>query len=316
MTFASPLWLLALLAIPLALALHVLAGRRRQRYAVRFPAFDTLAGVAASMPQRRRHLPAALAALAALALVLAVAKPQVSRAVPIEQAQVVLVTDTSGSMNAQDVNPSRIEATKRAAGRFVSKVAAGQKIGLVAFSDAATVLQTPTEDHDAVRAAIAGLSAQGATATGDALASALDAMRPRNGEKRLPGAIVLLSDGQRTAGGDPIPIAREAKRLKIPVYTISLGTADGAITDPNQPFLPPTPVPPDPVTMRQIAQVSGGRSYSVEDSARLDSIYSRLGARLGTRTERHEITAAFAGGGLLLLGAAMASMLRRRSRLP
>jgi Ca-activated chloride channel homolog len=314
-SFASPVWLAALAAVPALLVLAALVARRRRRYAVRFTALDTLAAIGAA-PRGRRHVPAALAALAACALVLAIARPTVSVAVPSEQAAVMLVTDVSGSMNAEDVDPTRLRATQRAAGRFLDEVPKGGRVGLVSFADTASMLQEPTTDLDAVRSAVQSLSAQGATATGDGLKAALDALRETRGRERPPAAIVLLSDGRRTAGQDPLPLAREARRLRIPVYTISLGTDGGTVTDPRQPFAPPVQVPPDPEAMRSIARASGGRSYEIADAGRLDDVYERLGSQLATEREDREVTAAFAGGALLLLGAAVGLALRGRARLP
>lgn len=316
MSFASPLWLLALAAVPLAVLAYVVAGRRRRRYAVRYTVVETLAGVAAALPQRRRHLPAVLAAVAAAALVLAVARPQMSVAVPVERASIMLVTDTSGSMNADDVDPTRIEAARRAAERFVGEVPDGQRVGLVSFADGATVLQTPTRDREELLTAIRSLRAQGATATGEGLKAALDQLRSGDGERQTPAAIVLLSDGKRTAGRDPIPVARDAARAGIPVSTISLGTPGGTVENRDQPWLPPQQVPPDPATMREIARVARGQAFTVEDAGKLDRIYERLGSKLGTETEEREVTAAFAGGALLLLAAALGLGLRRRARLP
>jgi Ca-activated chloride channel homolog len=316
-SFLAPVWLALLALVPLPVAAAVAAGRRRRRYAVRFTAFDTVAGVAAGLPRRRRHVPAALAALAACAMVLAVARPQVSVAVPVERAQIALVFDVSGSMNAEDVEPTRMEATKRAGERFVAEVPAGHRLGVVSFSSGATVLQSPTTEHDAVRAAIAGLSADGATATGDALATALEELREAGADgERPPSAVVLLSDGARTTGRDPLPVAREAGRLGIPVFTISLGTTEGVLVDPGRPWAPPQSVPPDPEAMREVARLSGGRAFTVEDAGRLDAIYEQLGAQLGSEQEDREVTAAFAGGALLLLLAALGLGLRTRGRLP
>lgn len=316
MSFAAPLFLLALALVPPAVAAYLLAARRRRRYAVRFTALDTLAGVAAAVPVRGRHLPAILAALAAAALVLALARPQISVAVPVERASIMLVTDTSGSMNAEDVDPTRMAAARSAATRFVDRLPDGQRVGLVSFSDDASVLQTPTDDHEAVKRSIGTLRAEGATATGEALDAALDALEPPDGEAPAPAAIVLLSDGARTAGRDPLPVAREAARRRIPIHTISLGTPGGTLTDPARPWMPAQRVAPDPETMAAIARASGGRTYDVDDAERLDAIYERLGSRLATESEEREVTAAFAGGGLLLLLGAVALGLRRRGRLP
>lgn len=316
MSFQTPVVLLALGLVPLLLLAYRAVARRRRRYAVRYTAVETLASVAAVTPMRRRHVPAALACLAAAALVLAIARPQVSVAVPVERASIMLVTDTSGSMNADDVDPTRIAAARSAASRFVDEVPASQRVGLVGFSDTASVLASPTEDHAQVEQAIATLRADGATATGDALQLALDTLKPQDGERAAPGAIVLLSDGKRTAGKDPLPVAREAARLGIPIFTISLGTASGTLTDPDRPWVPPTQVPPDPQTMREIARVSRGQAFSVADAGRLDEIYENLGSRLGTKQEDREVTAGFAGAGLLLLAGAVGLGLRRRPQLP
>jgi Ca-activated chloride channel family protein len=316
MSFASPVVLLALGLVPLLLGAYLIAARRRRKYAVRFTVLETLASVASVVPTRRRHLPAALATLAAAALVLAIARPQVSVAVPVERASIMLVTDTSGSMSAEDVDPTRMAAAKSAARAFVDQVPDGQRVGLIGFSDNASVLASPTEDHAIVKDAISTLRADGATATGDALSLALEALQPGKGERAAPSAIVLLSDGKRTAGADPLPIARQAAERNIPIYTISLGTDSGTVQDPSQPWVPPTQVPPDPETMREIARIAKGQAFTVADAGKLDDIYEKLGSRLGTKKEDREVTAGFAGVGLLLLGGAVALGLRRRPQLP
>jgi Ca-activated chloride channel homolog len=323
-SFAAPLWLMLLASLPLAAGAVLAAGRRRRRFAVRFTAFDTLAGVAATVPRRRRHLPLALGLLAAATLVLAVARPQVSVAVPVERASVMLVIDVSGSMNADDVAPTRMAATQRAAGQFVDEVPDGQRVGLIPFSGAASVLQPLTGEHEAVRAGIDSLRADGATATGEALGLALDELREardedggeEGGQAAPPAAIVMLTDGRRTTGRDPVPVARQAGREEIPVFTISLGTPDGVLEDPRRPFMPPQPVPPDPETMAEVARVSGGETFDVDDADQLSRIYESLGSQLATEQDQREVTAAFAGGGLLLLLAALVVGLRGRARLP
>ena len=114
---------------------------------------------------------------------------------------------------------------------------------------------------------------------------------------------------------DPVPVARTAGQLKIPIYTVALGTRDATVPNPN-PFGTPLLVAPDPETLRQIAQVSGGKAFTAEDSDSLKSIYKTLGSQLGTKTQKKQITATFAIGGLVLLLGAAFSSLRWAGRLP
>jgi len=311
-SFAAPLFLFALALVPLALFAYALARRRRRRYAVRFTGVPLLATVAGSQPGWRRRLPLALFLAAMAALCVALARPQATVAVPLDQATVVLVSDASGSMNAEDVEPSRLDATREAAHGFLDRVPDGLRVGVVGFSTSPSTVAGPTTETDEVREALDGLSASGATATGDALRVALSMMRESGGEVS-PGAIVLLSDGRATSGRDPLEMGERAHRLGVPVYTVSLGTPEGVL--PNA-IGPPTSVPPDPETMAEIARLSGGEAFTVEEADELDRLYERLGSEIGSRDEVREISAAFAGGALLLLTGAAGLALRWRSRLP
>ena len=306
MSFAAPLFLIGLLALPAGVALHVLAQRRRRRYAVRFPGAP-LAALAVPAASWRRHVPSALLALSVAGLVMALARPEATVAVPVEQASVVLVTDTSRSMTATDVAPDRLDAARSAAERFLDEAPKELRVGAVAFSDTARVLQPPTTDHEQVRAALAGLTADGGTATGDGLAAALESLE--GGKRRPPAAIVLLSDGKQTSGRDAVAVAQEAREQHVPVYTVALGTPDGVVDGILR-------VPPDPEALRQIAQASGGQAFEASDGDELSAVYERLGSQLGTRKETREVTAAFAAAGLLLLGGALAGSVRRFGRLP
>jgi Ca-activated chloride channel homolog len=315
-SFASPLWLLGLALVPLALLAYEASRRRGSRYAVRFTAVPALKLAAGAVPAWRRHVPAALALAALAALVLALAKPQKTIAVPVERASIMLVTDHSRSMSATDVEPDRLSAAQRAARTFINQLPNQVRLGAVAFSDSPDAVQAPSADHDDARRIVDGQIADGATATGAALEVAIDALRnDKQGGKRPPSAIVLLSDGKTTVPPDPVPIARTAGQLKIPIYTVALGTRDATVPNPN-PFGTPLLVAPDPETLRQIAEVSGGRAFTAEDSDSLKSIYKTLGSQLGTKKQHKQVTASFAIGGLvLLLGAGVAS-LRWAGRLP
>jgi Ca-activated chloride channel homolog len=315
-SFGNPIWLLALFAIPLALAAQHARRRRARRYAVRFTAVRTLKLAAAGTRSWRRHIPAALLLLALASLTLALARPEKTVAVPVGRATIMLVTDHSLSMEATDVQPDRLSAAKAAAHNFIGKLSKQVLLGAVAFSDSPDTVQTPTDDHAQARRVIDGTDAGGATATGEALEVALQALTQaaRNGQ-RLPSSIILLSDGRTTTGRDPVGVAREAAKLHIPIYTVSLGTESALIPNPGG-FGPPVPVPPDPQTLREIARASGGRAFTAEDDNELSSIYRALGNQLGTKHKKREITAAFALVGIgLLVGAAGASM-RLTGRLP
>jgi Ca-activated chloride channel family protein len=311
-SFQAPLFLAALAAAPAALGAYALARRRAPRYAVRFTGAPTLAALLDPVPRWRRHLPAGLFALALAALALALARPEATVAVPLERASVLLVTDVSGSMEATDVEPSRLEAAKGAALDFLDEVPDEVQVGAVAFSQFPHTLEQPGDDRSAVEGLVEELTADGGTATGDALAEALELLGPREGRTRPPAAIVLLSDGETTAGRDPVPVAREARQVRVPIYTVALGTPEGVIETPTGTL----PVPPDPETMREIARLSGGRAFTAEDAEHLDAVYERLGSQIATKKEQREITAGFAAGGLVLLVAAAGASVRRFGRLP
>jgi Ca-activated chloride channel homolog len=316
MSFANPLWLLALAALPLTLLAQHARRRRARRYAVRFTGVGTLKLATGAAPSWRRHLPAALALAALAALVLAVAGPQRSVAVPVGRASIMLVTDHSLSMEATDVQPDRLSAAQAAARTFLDRLPRQVSVGAVAFSDSPDAVQSPTDDHSAARRVIDGLAPGGATDTGDALEVAIRALSTSApGGKRPPSSIVLLSDGRTTTGRDPVGVARDAARLHIPIYTVSLGTAGALIPNPGG-FGPPVEVPPDPATLRDIARSSGGRAFTAEDQGQLSSIYKSLGSQLGTKARKQEISAAFALGGLVLLLGAAAASVRVAGRLP
>jgi Ca-activated chloride channel family protein len=315
-SFGQPLALLALLAIPLLILLMIRGRDRGKRYDIRFTGVATLKQAAGTVPATRRYLPTALLLGAMALLALAFARPQTSVQVPVERASIMLVTDHSRSMLAQDVEPDRMTAAKRAANRFLDQIPSGIRVGVTTYSDVPDGTQPPTRDHETIRLTIDNQVADGGTATGDALQVALDTLdrQQENGEK-VPAAIVLLSDGATTIGRDPVAVAHAAGEAKIPIYTIAHGTSDATVPNP-EPGGAPLPVPPDPETLQAIADSSNGRAFQAQDDQQLSEIYETLGSRLGTRAEKREVTFVFAvAAGLLLLGAA-ASALVTRGRLP
>ena len=314
MSFERPLLLIGLVAIPLAIWWYVRSQRSR-------PAFASPALVPAVAPHRpgwKRHWPMALYALGLAALILAVAKPQRAVSVPVDRASVLLVTDRSGSMQAEDVEPNRLVAARRAAEQFLDRVPERVRVGLVAFNQGAEVAQLPTADRQLLKDALAAVTPAGGTATGDALTTALRVLRPDANDRRPPpAAIVLLSDGKSVKGRDPVEAAQEARRLRVPVYTVALGTEQGTIRVRERGGnVRVERVPPDPETLGRIAEASGGRSFAVEDADGLAEVYERLGSQIATKREKREVTTTFAGGALLLVLAGGALSLGWFGRLP
>jgi Ca-activated chloride channel homolog len=315
LTFGSPLWLLALLSIPAAVLALRAARRRARRYAVRFPAVSSMLAAATAVPAWRRHLPTGLALAAMAALALAAAKPKHTVRVALSSASIMLVSDHSGSMQATDVTPTRLRAAQRAAHSFIDALPGGVKLGIVAFSLQPDAAQPPTTDHDVTKRVVDGQVANGGTATGDALASALELLRQGKAAPPKASAIILLSDGAQNVGRDPIPVAEQAAQLKVPIYTVALGTQDALVPNPD-PYGAPLPAPPDPETMRRIARITHARSFTADDASRLGSIYKSLGSQLGSKTERRELTVGFGLAGLMLLLGAAGASLRLGGRLP
>jgi Ca-activated chloride channel homolog len=319
MSFASPLYLLALLLVPLAVAVYVLADRRRRAGASRFASPLLMPSVAPTGPGFRRHLPLVFYAVALAAVALALARPEATVAVPEERAAVVLATDISGSMEARDVSPSRMTAVRRAALDFLGRAPEDLRIGAVAFNHSVRRIEPPRAEREDTRTMIEGLSPSGGTATGEGLAAAVGLLSRQGARdrERPPAAVILLSDGASTHGRDPVEVARQAARLRIPIYTVALGTDAGTIEveRPNGQTVTRS-VPPDRQAMRRIATISGARTFNANAGEELATVYERLGSQVATREERREVTAAFVGGAaaFLLLGGALS--LRWFGRLP
>ncbi len=353
MRFESPWLLLGLVVLAGAVGLWILAERRRARYAVRYPNLDVLATVAGAR-SRLRLVPPALFALALALLLVSLARPHVSRTLLKERATVILVMDTSRSMQARDVQPTRLAAAQEAVRTFLDQVPAKLRVGLVVFAGEAQVATPPTRDHDLVRTAVDQIDSYlifGGTAIGDALQAAVELGRRVTNEQRsrgqeiafevdrpqaarslaqaIPGcgeegpvSILFLSDGSQTRGIlQPLEGAALARDACIPVFTIALGTPEGVIERGSFGFGPPgqgtelIPVPPDPETLRAIAETTGGEFSEARTAESLESAYENLGSRLGREPGESEITfllVAVAAGLLVLagiLGAALAPRL-------
>jgi Ca-activated chloride channel family protein len=316
-SFGTPLVLLALLAVPLLAFWYAGQQRRRRSAADAFAAPALTASVTPRRPGWRRHAPMLVFAIALAALIVAAAQPQRTVAVPVDSAAIMLANDVSSSMSATDVSPSRLGAAQHAAKTLVAGVPNSVEVGVVEFARRPTLLQSPTTEHALTQNAIAALHpGGGGTAIGDAITTALHALTtlPKEGGKRPPGAIVLLSDGTSNVGVSPLTVAAQAKADHIPIYTVSLGTPKGTIPIKHGSQTVAAPVPVNGQELAQIAADSGGRAYTAADAADAKTIYSHLATQLGHKKVERQMTASIAGGGLVLLlaGSALSLLWFRR----
>ncbi|MFN8559741.1 MAG: VWA domain-containing protein [Dehalococcoidia bacterium] len=310
--------------------------RRRRRYAVRYASPSLLRDAVGSGPGIKRHVPAAVYLLALTAMIVALARPQAPIEVPHNTGTVVLSIDVSGSMQATDVKPNRMEATKDAARRFVEQQPKGVKVGIVSFSDFGALIQAPTRDRDLVLKAIDRLRPQRGTNIGSGLQVALDAVYegstslarrpprpggavtgagggprvaaprtppppPADGKRPPPASIVLVSDGESNVGPPPLEVAQEAVKAGVKVYTVGIGTKEGSVLriQGRSVF---TRLDED--TLKGIADQTGARYLSAQSEAELTQVYDELARERQFEKEKTEVTfgVTAAALGLSLLG--------------
>jgi Ca-activated chloride channel family protein len=329
MRLAWPLALLALVLVPLALLGYLALERRRARYAIHYTNIDVLASVASTTRRWRAVVPPLLVLLALGCATAALARPQLQTSVASEQASIALVVDMSGSMSAEDVKPTRLAAAQGAVRRFLARIPSKYRIGLVTFSSEPYVAAPLTHDRKLVlQGLVFGSSFGQGTAIGDALARSVELLQPQSVEgvggvivppaaAHAPGgplsAILLLSDGAQTRGTlAPLEGAQRAKSYGIPVYTVALGTPGGVLKRGGF----ERPVPPDPATLRQIAQATGGEFFATQSTARLNTVYDDLASRLGKERAWREMSFALVGAAALLALAASGLSLLWVQRLP
>ena len=338
MTFLWPGLLLLLGLVPIMIGLYVWS-LRRKRVALRY---SSLSLVRAAIPQYsrlRRHLPFALFLLALGSLVVTMGRPVQIVNVPSGQTTIVLALDVSGSMRQQDVLPSRLQAAKAAALSFIGSQKASARIALVAFAGYAELIQPATTDRQALERAVKSLTIARGTAIGSGILESLDAiaqidpnvapsvLEPGAGEEPVPvpqGAyvphiIVLLTDGVTTTGPEPLDAARQAVDRGVRVYTIGFGTENGqegfgrgGSFGGGQPgggfggFRRGI----DEETLKQIADMSGGKYYAAESASDLVSVFESLPTSLITVAQVTEVSVLFAAAGALLAALAIAFALR------
>lgn len=303
MSFAAPLVLLALLAVPLLIVSLRVADARAARGAAAFTMPALLPSVAPHRPGPRRWIAAGLVVAAVALLIVALAHPRYATTVPRTDGAVILADDVSSSMSATDVAPSRLAAARNAASAFIAKVPSTIRVGVIQFNQTPITLQSPTRDHAAARAALDGLHAGGHTAIGSAINTAITGLRALRGPqgKRVPGAIVLLSDGTSDYGADPQRAAATAAAAHIPVFTVSVGTPRGTISVRHGNRTVSVPVPVSPGQLQQIAQRAGGRSFSAADAGGLSAVYEHLARQLGHTRAWRSLTGVLAAAALALL---------------
>ncbi len=321
MTFQSG-WRLLLLVLPVALLVaYVLVQRRRHVQVLRFTSVDLLDSVAPKRQGWQRHIPGALLLLTLVTLVVAFAEPAMALRTPKDRATIMLTLDTSASMTATDVEPTRLEAAQAQATKFVQDLPQGIQVGLVTFDSTARLLVSPTTDRAQLTASIQSLSVGGGTATAPGLRESLAAIAavPKGTTgKPAPAAIVLMSDGSPTIGDGQLSpsdaadaAAQDARAQGVPVDTIAFGTSGGVVNVQGQDI----PVPYDPQSMARIAQESGGKSFTAETADQLGSIYDQIGRDVAYTVTTRDLTAVFVGIALLIAVLAAAGALRWTQRL-
>lgn len=346
MEFQWPGNLSLLVVVAALLIVYIIAQRRRQRYALRYSSLLLVREAVGRGPGIRRHIPPALFLLGFTVLVLALARPTALVKVPGLEGTVILAIDVSGSMLADDVKPNRMEAAKEAAKTFVERQRQSKnnvRIGVVSFSDNAQVVMAPTLDHAGLVAAIDRLKPQKSTALGRAIVVSVDALfegtdkgpsdpdeddttsapgpgrTPRPSPTSLPegqfaaASIVLLTDGENNVSPPPLTVIQEAVKRGIRVYTVGVGTAQGAVvTNEGRSIRSEL----DEATLKQIAEASKARYYNAQTESDLQQVYEHLATELVLRDERSEITVLFAALAAALLLLAGCFSLLWFNRLP
>lgn len=312
MSFIWPFMLTLLLLIPLLIVVYILLQRRRQKYALRYASLSLVKEAMGRGPGWRRHIPAALFMLALTAMIFALARPEATTLVPSAEGTIILAIDVSGSMIATDLQPNRLEAAKAAARAFIEKQPDSVQVAIVSFSDNAFVVQPPTDDKDALLSAISRLSYQRGTAVGRGLVASLEAIAEKTGQpgeinlnqdqSNNPGPqptpmprgqyqnaiIVLLTDGENNQWPEPVEIAQIAADRGIRVYTVGIGSEEGAIVR-IQGRAIRTRL--DEQTLRTIAEMTDGIYYNAQSETDLVKVYENLSTNLVLKTDKTEVTA-------------------------
>jgi Ca-activated chloride channel family protein len=318
LSFLAPSRLWLLLLIPALVGLYLwLVQRKRSRskgMGLGKTMFDLV------IPRDRtwlRHLAVGLSILSLLTLTVAFAKPKDEVSVPRERATIVVTIDISLSMEAEDVEPNRLDAAKAAAVQFVNSLPPKFNVALVTFAGTATTVVPPTIDRGAVTASIAALVPQASTAIGEGIYTSLAALAqvppdPDDPKAVVPARIVLLSDGKTQVGRPSDEAAEAARAQSVPIYTIAYGTADGYIEIGGR----REPVPVDRAEMARISRISGGEAYTATSAGQLKEVYEDIGSSVGKEKVDREVTSRYAGFGLAFAILAALGMISLGARWP
>jgi Ca-activated chloride channel homolog len=332
MKFLWPELLWLLLAVPVVVAVYVILLRRRKKVALRYGSLSLVKEAMGAGQTIRRHVPPLLLLLAFTATLVAVARPVAVVVLPTQQEVIILATDISGSMRAQDVKPNRLAAAQAAAKEFVAKLPENTRVGVVSFAGTATVAQAPTRNREDVIAAIDRFQLQRGTAIGSGIIVSLSTIFPNAGidvssllygdrPRRIfsldqarktppkefkpvpPGsynsaAIILLTDGQRTTGPDSMEAARMAAERGVRVFTVGVGTASGEIIGFEGWSMR---VRLDEETLKNIANVTHGEYFHAGSAADLMKVYEKLNSRLVFEKKDTEVTALLAAAATILM---------------
>ena len=339
MVFLWPSLLWLLLILPLLVLLYLWLLRRRKVQALAYPGLALVRQALGSRAQWRRHLPPLLFLLGLAALLLAAARPLAVLKLPSEQQTIILAMDVSGSMRATDVEPDRLTAAQNAAKAFIKELPRHVRVGVVAFAGTAQLAQLPTQSHDDLLKAIDSFQLQRGTATGNGIMVALATLFPdagidiaalggRQAMRVLPmdqvtrpepeqktftpvapgsyrsAAIIMLTDGQRTTGVDPLEAAQWAADRGVRVYTVGVGTVQGEVIGFEGWSMR---VRLDEDTLKAVALRTNAEYFHAATAQDLRKVYETLSSRLTVETKETEVSAllALAGAALVLLAGAL-----------
>lgn len=323
MTFVWPAMLWCLLAVPLLVVLYLWTQQRRRRSFLRYGNFGLVRQAAQGTKGYagfRRHIPPLLFLAGILILTIALARPQMVVSLPKMEGIVILAFDASGSMSAEDMSPTRMEAAKEVAHDFVERQPASVEIGVVAFSDSGFSVQPPTNDEEAIFAALDRLEPQRSTSLGTGILVSLDTIAKLTGQAPedsedfppellpsptpvppgtySPAVIVLITDGENTVNSDPLLAAEEAALRGVRIHTIGIGSPDGAVIE-VEGFNIHTRL--DEPMLQQISEMTGGVYYNAATEEDLRAIYEEIDPRFIITREKTEITSILAGISMLTL---------------